>query len=65
KLDGVAVADVRRWEEEFLDYIHTKKQNVWDSLDENKDVSAVMKKADNEVTQMVVAAIDEFNQSFK
>ena len=65
KLDGVAVADVRRWEEEFLDYIHTKKQNVWDSLNENKDVSAVMKKADNEVTQMVVAAIDEFNQSFK
>ena len=48
-----------------VEYIHTKKQNVWDSLDENKDVSAVMKKADNEVTQMVVAAIDEFNQSFK
>ena len=65
KLDGVAVEDVRRWEEEFLDFIHAKKQNVWDSLNENKDNSATMKKADNETTILVNEAIDEFNRSFK
>ncbi len=65
KIDGVAVEDVRRWEAEFLEFIHSKKQDVWDNLDTNKDVGATMKKADNETTIMVDEAIDEFNKTFK
>ena len=65
KIDGVAVEDVRRWETEFLEFIHSKKQDVWDNLDTNKDVGASMKKADNETTIMVDEAIDEFNKTFK
>ena len=65
RLDKIPVGDVRRWEEEFLDIIHTKKQNVWDNLNTNKEDSATMKKADNETTIMVNQAIDEFNRSFK
>ena len=65
RIDGVAVQDVRRWETEFLDFIHTKKQDVWDNLNANKEESAAMKKADNETTIMVNEAIDEFNRSFK
>ena len=65
KIDGVAVEDVRRWETEFLEFIHSKKQDVWDNLDTNKDVGATMKKADNETTIMVDEAIDEFNKTFK
>ncbi len=65
KIDGVAVEDVRRWETEFLEFIHSKKQDVWDNLDTNKDVGATMKKADNETTIMVNEAIDEFNKTFK
>jgi F-type H+-transporting ATPase subunit alpha len=65
RIDGVAVGDVRRWEEEFLDHIHTKKQDVWDNLNANKSDGATMKKADNESTIQVNEAIDEFNRSFK
>ena len=64
-LDNVAVSDVQRWESEFLEFIHNKKKDVWNNLDENKDKGDAMKKADNETTKMVVAAIDEFNASFK
>ena len=64
-IDEVPVSEVQRWEAEFLEFIHTKKQEVWDNLDANKDSGDVMKKADNETTQLVVAAIEEFNQSFK
>ena len=65
RLDRVAVADVRRWEQEFLEFIHNKKQNVWDNLDANKDKGETMKKADNETTKLVVEAIEEFNRTFK
>ena len=64
-LDDVAVEDVRRWEAEFLEYIHAKKQDVWDLLDKNKDSKGAMKKADDETTIAVVAAINDFNKSFK
>ena len=64
-LDQVPVKDIQRWETEFLDFIHTKKKDVWDNLDANKDEGAAMKKADNETTKLVVGAIEEFNRSFK
>ena len=64
-LDQIPVSEVSRWESEFLEFIHTKKQDVWDNLDTNKDNKDCMKKAENETTQMVVAAIEDFNKSFK
>ena len=64
-LDEVPVADIQRWEVEFLEFIHAKKQDVWDNLEANKNDGAAMKKADHETTKMVVAAIEEFNKSFK
>jgi F-type H+-transporting ATPase subunit alpha len=64
-LDDVAVDDVRRWESEFLDFVHSKKQDVWDMLDKNKDEKNTMKKADDETTKAVVGVIQEFNKSFK
>jgi F-type H+-transporting ATPase subunit alpha len=64
-LDKVPVDQVRRWEEEFLEFIHTKKRDVWENLDQNKDNGDAMKKADNETTQMVIAALQEFNNSFR
>lgn len=64
-LDQVPVNEVQRWEKEFLEFIHTKKKDVWDSLDADKDKGATMKKADDPTTQKVIAAVDEFNKSFK
>ena len=57
--------DVQRWEAEFLEYMQTKKKDVWDNLDENKDKGSAMKKKDDETTKMVTEAIEEFNKSFK
>ena len=64
-LDDVAVDDVRRWEAEFLDHVHAKKQDVWDLLDKNKDTKNAMKKDDDETTIAVTEVINDFNKSFK
>ena len=64
-LDQVPISDVRRWETEFLEFIQTKKKDVWSLLDDNKDTGSAMKKADDETTKAVIAAIEEFNESFK
>ncbi len=64
-IDKVPVADVPRWESEFLNFIHTQKKEVWNLLDENKNEGAAMKKADHPTTKAVVEALNEFNRSFK
>jgi F-type H+-transporting ATPase subunit alpha len=64
-LDKVPVSEVRRWESEFLDFIHSKKQDVWDYLNTNKNNGDAMKKPDHESTRMVSAAIEEFNRTFR
>lgn len=64
-LDEIPVVDISRWEVEFLEYIETKKKDVWDNLNNNLNDGAAMKKADNETTKLVVGAIEEFNKSFK
>jgi F-type H+-transporting ATPase subunit alpha len=64
-LDKVPVSAVGKWEREFLDFVHTKKQEVWDLLDQNKNDGDAMKKADNHVTKAVVSVIEEFNRNFR
>ena len=64
-LDKVPVEEVSRWEDEFLTFIHDKKKDVWDLVDETKNEVDCMKKADHKATQAVVAALDEFNSTFR
>ena len=64
-IDEVPVPEVRRWEAEFLEFVRTKKKDVWDLLDKNKDVGSAMKKKDEETTKAVIEALEEFNKSFK
>ncbi len=64
-LDKVAVENIARWETEFLDFIHSKKKDVWENLNANKNCGDAMKKADNETTKLVLGAIQEFNRNFK
>ena len=45
--------------------MQTKKKDVWDLLDKNKDVGSAMKKKDDETTKAVSEAIEDFNKSFK
>ncbi len=64
-VDKVPVTQVRRWQDEFLEFVHNKKQDVWEFLDANKNDGAAMKKADHETTQRVRKAIEEFNSHFR
>jgi F-type H+-transporting ATPase subunit alpha len=52
-LDDVPIAEVRAWEEGFLEFVRQHKPGLWKTLDERKDVSA-------EVEAEIVSAIKEF-----
>jgi F0F1-type ATP synthase alpha subunit len=49
---------VRQWEAEFLNFIHTSKQSLFDELDQAKDLTS-------ESIAQIEAAIKEFNSTFK
>jgi F-type H+/Na+-transporting ATPase subunit alpha len=64
-LDKVPVTSVRKWEEGFLEFVHSKKQDVWNLLDKHKNDGDAMKKADHPATQAVISALEEYNRSFR
>jgi F-type H+-transporting ATPase subunit alpha len=64
-LDSIPVNAIGRWEEGFLNFIHTKKKEVWDLVDAHKNDGDAMKKADHPTTKAVISALEEFNRSFK
>ncbi len=64
-LDKIPVSAVRKWEEGFLDFIHSKKKDVWDLVDQNKNNGDAMKKADHPTTKAVADALEEFGKSFR
>ncbi len=64
-LDIVALDQVGRWQDEFLEFMQTKKKASWDIMHDSLDDGAALKKPDNEATKAVVEALEEFNKSFK
>ncbi|MGH8969379.1 MAG: F0F1 ATP synthase subunit alpha [Actinomycetes bacterium] len=58
KLDEVPLQDVRRFESEFFDYLHREKKGLIDSIAETKNV-------DDDTTQALTDAIDEFKKQFE
>ncbi|MEQ1906574.1 MAG: F0F1 ATP synthase subunit alpha, partial [Pirellulaceae bacterium] len=64
-LDKVPVTSVRKWEEGFLEFVHSKKQDVWNLLDKHKNDGDAMKKADHPATQAVIGVLEEYNRSFR
>ncbi len=64
-LDNVPVKAVSKWEREFLDFIHNLKRDVWELVDRCKNQGDAMKKPDHEATKAVVAALEEFNKTFR
>jgi F-type H+-transporting ATPase subunit alpha len=63
-LDKVPIDKVLTWESEFLEFIRSRKHDVWTLINKHKDDGDAMKKADHETTKAVVAAIKEFNEKF-
>ena len=64
-LDKIPLTDIRRWEEDFLRFVHEKKADVWKLIDEQKNDAAAMKKADHPTTAAVRQTLAEFNQQFR
>ncbi len=63
-LDKVPVEAVQKWEAGFVDYFETKGKAAKDLLDANLNNGKAMKSKDDETTQAVVNAIQEFNKTF-
>ncbi len=63
-LDIVPIDQVGRWQDEFLEFMQTKKKASWDIMHANLGNGAALKKADDEATKAVVEALEEFNKSF-
>ncbi|MBL8890795.1 MAG: F0F1 ATP synthase subunit alpha [Planctomycetaceae bacterium] len=64
-LDKVPIVDVRRWESEFLAFMHNSKADVCQLLGANLNNGAAMKDESNEVTKAVRGAIEEFARRFQ
>ncbi|MFV1964992.1 MAG: F0F1 ATP synthase subunit alpha [Pirellulaceae bacterium] len=62
-LDGVPVKEAPKWEADFLRFMRNSKSDVWRMVDENKDNKDAFKKEGEPVTESVIAAIREFNES--
>jgi F-type H+-transporting ATPase subunit alpha len=58
KVDDVEVANVRRFESEMLEYLHSRAAGVLAEIRESKDLK-------DDLRAKLSAAIDEFKKGFK
>lgn len=56
-LDNVKVTGVQEWERKFLDFVHTKRQDLWNVLDQKRVMDDAMR-------GKVTAMLDEFNAQY-
>lgn len=56
-LDDVPVDEVPQWEKELLAFIHGRKQDLWDRINDQQ-------KLDDELESELASAIDEFNAQY-
>ncbi|MDR1957629.1 MAG: F0F1 ATP synthase subunit alpha [Planctomycetaceae bacterium] len=56
-LDKIEVAHIRKWENDFLDYIHSEKQDLWQKITEEK-------KLNDDIKSQMEAAMDAFHSRF-
>jgi F-type H+-transporting ATPase subunit alpha len=56
-LDTIPINDVRTWEKQFRTFIHHQKAELWDELQQKKDMS-------DDLTRKIEAAIKEFQPQY-
>ena len=64
-LDTVPIDQVGRWESEFLEFVHNQKSDLCNLIRDNADQGATFKSDDDQCSQALIAAIDEFKQQFQ
>ncbi|MBO7707369.1 MAG: F0F1 ATP synthase subunit alpha, partial [Thermoguttaceae bacterium] len=57
-IDSVPLKEIARWEAEFLAYLHDRKSELWDKVND-------VRKLNPELNAEIEAAISEFNDEFK
>ena len=57
-LDKVPVKEILRWQDEFLEFVHAKKQALWDKINEAR-------KLNDDLNAEIESAINEFGATFK
>jgi len=55
-LDKVPINKVPEWEKAFLNFMHERKRDLWDKLDQQRQVG--------DLESEVQAALEEFNKQF-
>ena len=57
-LDSVPITQVAEWEKQMIAFIHEKKEELWKTLDERRDV-------DDDLIEQIKAALTEFKEVYK
>ena len=57
-IDSIPIDQVREWEREFLSWFHRENQPLWD------EIKALPGDIDEETSEKIVEAINEFNEKF-
>jgi len=56
-LDKIPISEVRAWEKEFLTFVHNQKPEIWDELDQKKDMT-------DDLGKKIEAALKEFHAQY-
>ena len=56
-LDKIPAKEVQAWEKQFLTFMHHQKPEIWEELDQKKDLS-------DELTKKIESAIKEFQSQY-
>jgi F-type H+-transporting ATPase subunit alpha len=54
-LDDIPVSQARRWEDDFLAFVHREKQDLWDKIEEKGNL-------DDELIEHIRQALDQFKK---
>jgi len=57
-MDSVPVKEVQKWEREFITFIHEQKSEVYQRLADSAGL-------DDEISDLIDAAIQEFQEQYK
>jgi F-type H+-transporting ATPase subunit alpha len=56
-MDAVPITEVKEWEKQFLEFIHNQKPELWDVLDQKKDLT-------DDIAKQIESAIKEFQAQY-
>jgi F-type H+-transporting ATPase subunit alpha len=56
-LDAIPVTEVQEWERQFIEFVHNQKPELWDALNDKKDLT-------DDITKLIESSIKEFQAQY-